>query len=265
MIGGAVRPIKVADQVVEELLDGLRAGELAAGDRLPAERELAARLGVSRTSLRDALRRLELLGHLEVRPGDGTYLRVPDSETLSVPFRTLVSTLPQGAADLLEFRSMLEPEVAALAAQRLSATGERQLLEVLERHRTLTPDSPRLRLVREDARFHDALAQMAGNTVVVQVLSTLRAMLTDVRLVALPAAGFERTLSDHQRIVQAVLAQDRDGARQAMRDHLEEVTLTYLRASSAASPPLQPPARRPDPPPARFPDSSEVPAPRSRP
>ncbi|MFC4455463.1 FadR/GntR family transcriptional regulator [Deinococcus sonorensis] len=228
MTAQRVKAVKIADQVVETLQDWFRTGDLTPGMRLPPERELAARLGVSRTSLRDALRQLELLGYLDARQGNGTYVRQPDGEAMSQPFRTLVRALPQNATDLLEFRRLLEPEVAALAAERLTARGRAALQASLQRQRAL-PDHSAL-LGREDARFHDVLAQEAGNTVVLRVLETLRDLLSDVRAISLPAAGSSRTVDDHERIIQAVLAQDRDGARQAMRAHLDDVAQTYARA-----------------------------------
>lgn len=234
MTRSPVRHVKVADQIADELLDWLRSGELPPGARLPAERELAGRFGVSRTSLRDAVRRLELLGYLDVRQGDGTYARAPDIETLSRPFRDLVHAWPQSAADLLEFRMLLEPEVAALAAERLSDAGAAELRASLARQQTLDRHSPRL--TREDVLFHDALAQIAGNTVVLRVLGTLRAVLQDMRTFALPAAKHEQTVRDHERIIQAVLARDRELARQAMREHLQDVIETYQKAVQDAQP-----------------------------
>ena len=230
MTGKQVKHIRVADQVTDELQDWFRSGELTPGMRLPPERELAARFGVSRTSLRDALRRLELLGYLDARQGDGTYVRVPGAEAMSQPFRNLVSTLPQNAADLLEFRSLLEPEVAALAAAHLTPESRLELIRSLERQRALPDQSPRLS--REDTLFHDALARAAGNTVVLRVLETLRDLLQDVRAISQPAAGAGRTVAEHERVVMAVLAQDQEGARRAMREHLEHVTHTYRLATA---------------------------------
>ncbi|WP_407572415.1 FadR/GntR family transcriptional regulator [Deinococcus altitudinis] len=229
-----VKHVKIADQVADELQDWFRSGELTPGMRLPPERELAARFGVSRTSLRDALRRLELLGYLDARQGDGTYVRVPGAEAVSQPFRSLVNTLPQNAADLLEFRMLLEPEVAALAAAHLTPESRLELTRSLERQRALPDLSPRLS--REDTLFHDALARAAGNTVVLRVLETLRDLLHDVRAVALPAAGAGRTVTEHQQIIQAVLALDQDGARQAMREHLHSVKETYRYAVESQRP-----------------------------
>ncbi|GGJ69217.1 FadR/GntR family transcriptional regulator [Deinococcus aquiradiocola] len=230
MTGKPVKAVKIADQVASQLQEWFQSGRLTPGTRLPPERELAAQFGVSRTSVRDALRRLELLGYLDARQGDGTYVRHPGGEAMSQPFRSLVSLVPQNAADLLEFRRLLEPEVAAMAAERLTAPGREALLACVARQRALPDHSPAL--ASEDAQFHDLLAQLAGNTVVLRVLETLRDLLRDVRIIALPAAGSSRTVDDHDRIVQAVLAQDRDGARQAMQAHLDDVSQTYARALS---------------------------------
>jgi GntR family transcriptional repressor for pyruvate dehydrogenase complex len=224
----AVKHLKIADQVVGALQEWLRSGELTPGMRLPPERELAARLGVSRTSLRDALRRLELLGYLDARQGDGTYVRVPGAEAVAQPFRNLVRTVPQNAADLLEFRMLLEPEVAALAAARLTPQARQELADSLSRQLALKDEDPNL--IHEDALFHDALARAAGNTVVLRVLETLRDLLRDVRATALPAAGSSRTVSEHGRIIRAVMAQDEDAARHTMRGHLQDVTRTYQKA-----------------------------------
>ena len=237
-----VKHMKVADQVTDELQEWFRSGELTPGMRLPPERELAARFGVSRTSLRDALQRLELLGYLDARQGDGTYVRVPGAEAVSQPFRNLVSTLPQNAADLLEFRTLLEPEVAALAAAHLTPESRQELTRSLERQQALPDRSPRL--IREDALFHDALARAAGNTVVLRVLETLRDLLHDVRTISLPAAGSGRTVSEHGHIVRAVLAQDQNAARQAMRAHLQDVAETYRVAIRSLQPGPHPPEQR---------------------
>ncbi|WP_229775992.1 FadR/GntR family transcriptional regulator [Deinococcus ruber] len=229
-----VKHVRIADQVVEALQDWFRASELLPGMRLPPERELAARFGVSRTSVRDALGRLELLGYLDIRQGDGTYVRRPDGETVSQPFRHLVNSLPDNAADLLEFRCMLEPEVAAMAALRLTPVGRKALLDSLERQQTLLDHSTRLS--REDVLFHKTLAQISGNTVVLRVLETLQSLMRDVHTVVLPVASAQATLEEHQRIIQAVLAQDRDGARQAMTAHLKGVTEAYLHATLSRCP-----------------------------
>src|SRR5690625_5250925 len=100
------------------MLEMIRDGVLKRGLRLPPERQLAEAFGVSRATLRDAVGRLQLLGYLEVRQGDGTIVRMPDGATLSLPFRNLLLSHAHLGEDLLEFRLLLEPEVAALAAQR---------------------------------------------------------------------------------------------------------------------------------------------------
>ncbi|MEW6420668.1 MAG: FadR/GntR family transcriptional regulator [Deinococcota bacterium] len=219
-----VRKVKLSDMVVSELLTLIRNGTYASGSRLPAERELSSRFKISRTSLRDAFRQLELLGYVEIRQGDGTYVRAPDSDTLSRPFQGLLAGSQQAALDLLEFRRMLEPEVAALAAQRATSKHQDAFACALERQREVAARGERLS--REDLAFHQLIAQTAGNTVTLQVLDTLRALLSDLRTSALPGHFPALTIAQHERIAAAILARDPEAARHAMLEHLTAVVET---------------------------------------
>ncbi|GMA14229.1 FadR family transcriptional regulator (plasmid) [Deinococcus metallilatus] len=216
-----VRKVKLSDTVASELLTLIRNGTYARGSRLPAERELSSRFNISRTSLRDAFRQLELLGYVEIRQGDGTYVRAPDSDTLSRPFQGLLAGSQQAALDLLEFRRMLEPEVAALAAQRARPEHAEAFQRALERQREAAARGERLS--REDLTFHQLVAQTAGNTVTLQVLGTLRALLSDLRTSALSGHFPAITLAQHERIAQAILTNDPAAARSAMLEHLNAV------------------------------------------
>lgn len=219
-----VRKVKLSDAVAEKLLVLIRDGTYPHGTRLPAERELSTLFGVSRASLRGAFRQLELLGQVEIRQGDGTYVRSPDAATLALPFRGLLSGSPQAALDLLEFRQLLEPEIAALAAQR--ATAEHAPLFERSLHQQRRAVAQGLRLSQEDLLFHQLIAQIAGNPIILDVLSTLRSLLSDLRTTALPGHLPEVTLAQHERIARAILAHDAPQARREMREHLAAVLET---------------------------------------
>lgn len=241
-----VRKPKLSETVAEELLALIRTGSYPAGSRLPPERELSRRFNISRASLRDAVRHLELLGHVEIRQGDGTYVRTPDGETLSLPFRGLLAGRPQAALDLLEFRRMLEPEVAALAAVRVRPEHADAFAESLARQREALSRGERLS--KEDLAFHGLISRTAGNLVTLQVLGTLRSLLSDLRTTALPGHLPDLTLAQHERIARAILARDPAGARAAMFEHLNAVVETSS-LPSPASTPSSPPAHtspRPD-------------------
>lgn len=219
-----VRRVKLSDTVVSELLVLIRNGTYPQGTRLPAERELSGLFGVSRASLRDAFRQLELLGLVEIRQGDGTYVRSPGADTLALPFRGLLTGSPQAALDLLEFRQLLEPEIAALAAQR--ATAEHAALFERSLHQQRRDAAQGLRLSQEDLLFHQLVAQIAGNPIILDVLSTLRSLLSDLRTTALPGHLPEVTIAQHERIAQAILSGDAPQARHEMREHLAAVLET---------------------------------------
>lgn len=223
-----VKKQRLPDSVVDRLLEVVRSGELSPGGRLPAERTLAAQLGVSRASLRNALSRLELMGVLEVRQGDGTFIRAPDTETLSLPFQGLLRGLPQTAQDLLEFRQILEPEAAALAATRATPQQIAALRACLEQqHLTATRG---VKLSEDDLRFHALIAQMVGNTVILRVLETLQHLMQNLRTHTLKGDRPELTLQEHALILTAIEARDPASARAAMAGHLATVVRTAAEA-----------------------------------
>lgn len=199
----------------------IRDGELTEGARLAPERELAGRFGVSRTTLRDAIRELELLGYLDVRQGDGTLVRRPDAAALAAPFLGLLRGQPQLAEDLIAFRRMLEPELAALAASRCDRADAAAL------ERSLARQSRRVAagrgLQEEDLAFHRLIARLAGNVTVLHVLHMLQSLLRELRLHLLTGANPERDLAQHSAIAGAVIRGDAEAARRSMIDHLEAV------------------------------------------
>ena len=219
--GLAVKRSKLSDEVVARLMRMIRDGQLQPGDRLPAERQLAQSFQVSRASLRDAIRHLELLGYVEVRQGDGTVVRLPDAATLSQPFQGLLEGHPQAATDLLQFRRMLEPEVAALAAERCTPRHAEHLDAAIATQRARVERGERLGI--EDVEFHQLIAGIAGNATVLQVIETLRSLLEEMRVKHLagdkPKLGFDH----HVRIARAIKDGDAVAASGVMREHLAAV------------------------------------------
>lgn len=231
-----VQPVKrqkLTESVAEELLSLIVRGGFQAGQRLPAERVLAEQMGVSRASLRDAVARLEVLGHVGVRHGDGIYVQAPSAATLCQPFVGLLTRVPQTTRDLLEFRRMLEPEVAALAAQRVTATQEAELWACLEAQSAAAARG--IKLVQEDLAFHTLIAGIAGNGVVTLVLGTLQELLHDLRERTLPGDLPAVTIADHRAIVQAIADRDPRRAQRAMATHLETVILNATDPHTAAA------------------------------
>lgn len=217
----AVKRQKLADAVTERLLAMIREGDLEPGAKLPAERDLAFQFGISRASLRDAIRHLELLGYLEVRQGDGTIVRMPDSLTLTQPFQHVLSSHPHLAIDLVNFRFLLEPEVAALAAKHCTEEDAVQLRDSLLKQHQLVDEGKRLS--SEDVRFHRLLARCARNITVLHVLDTLQALLNDLRTQLLTGDQPRLTLRQHKDIADAIICHDAEAAKTHMTRHLGAV------------------------------------------
>lgn len=209
--------------VVERMCELIRTGALLPGDRLPPERQLARELGVSRTSVRQGLQALAERGVVESRQGDGTY--VADELTASFPGDAILDVLNRERGvlgDILEFRRLLEPQIAALAARRIDPEGVAQLkVVVCDQQRALLAGREDSGL---DAEFHRLLAEYAGNRVLVRVMAALRATVDETRAAGLRTSGRRSaSVEGHLRLIDALEAGDADSARTAMERHINEI------------------------------------------
>ena len=220
MTAQPIKQQKLAASAAGELLALILRGEFVAGQRLPPERVLADQMNISRTSLRDGIARLEVLGHLEARQGNGVFVREPSAAHLTQPFQGMLIRSPQKLAHLLEFRQMIEPEVAAQAAARATPDQIAQLQSCLERQEDAC--ARHIKLSHEDMVFHSLIAQIAGNEVVVLVLETLRSLLTQLRNQVVGDQP-QVTISEHRALVEAIVSASPEAARQAMLVHMASV------------------------------------------
>jgi GntR family transcriptional repressor for pyruvate dehydrogenase complex len=216
-----VRRPKVYEQVAKQL-ERFILEKLKAGEKLPSERELAEMLQVSRSSIRDAIRSLELMGLVEPRQGAGTIVRERSAESPADPFSTALKRRRELVSELLDFRKMLEPPLAARAATHASPE------EVLEMEEILKRQEEKLALaepaIAEDAEFHYSIALASGNSVVLKVIDILMDLLRDTRERSLQVPGRqEKSLAGHRRILNAIRRRDAEAAKSAMRRHIEDV------------------------------------------
>jgi GntR family transcriptional regulator, transcriptional repressor for pyruvate dehydrogenase complex len=211
---------KLHDGVVEDMLTLIRQGEFKLGERLPTEPELSERFDVSRGTLRAAIQELARLGYVEVRQGDGTYLRSPDNETLVQPFQALLASEPFLASELLQLRRLLEPEIARLAAIKCTLADAEILRRLLEEQHLRTAKGETL--AAQDLAFHYEIARIANNNLVRKILTMLHSLLKDLRYQAL-LSDETKTVKQHQRIAEAIIKRDGDKARLEMEKHLESV------------------------------------------
>ena len=216
--------------VVERICGQIRAGALLPGDRLPPERQLARELAVSRTSVRQGLQALAERGVVESRQGDGTY--VADELTASFPGDAILDVLNRERGvlgDILEFRRLLEPQIAALAARRIDAAGiDRLKVVVCDQQRALLAGREDSGL---DAEFHRLLAECAGNRVLVRVMAAVRATVDETRAAGLRTSGRRSaSMEGHLRLLDALEAGDANAARAAMERHINEIGTHLLGA-----------------------------------
>ena len=217
----AVRKNKVYEEVAQQI-ERLILKKLRPGDKLPSERELAEMLKVSRSSIRDAIRGLELRGLVEPRQGAGTIVRESAVEPLANPFANALKRRKEMVSELLDFRKMLEPPLAARAATHASADEISEMEEILQRQET--KQSQGEPAVAEDAEFHYSVALASGNGVVLKVLDIIMDLLRDTRERSLQVEGRpQKSLAGHRRILAAIKRHDAEGAKSAMRRHIEDV------------------------------------------
>ena len=211
--------------VVEDVQRLILDGGLHPGDRLPAEHDLAAELGVSRGSLREGVRALVVLGILETRHGDGTYVTGLDPATLLAPLAFLAD-LPGDHAPLHAVRATLETQAAGLAALHTTDAQLARARDALdETARALASPAPDpARLVAADLAFHRAIADGSGNDVLAALLEALCGGLVRRRVWdELHEVAGSRTVEDHDAVLAAVSARDPDRARLRMAIHMVAV------------------------------------------
>jgi len=216
-----IRRNKVYEEVAKQI-ERLILKKLKPGDKLPSERELAEMLQVSRSSIRDAIRGLELMGLVDPRQGAGTIVREPSVESLTNPFSNALKRRQELVSELLDFRKMLEPPLAARAATHASADEISEMEEILQRQEAKLSDGEAA--IAEDAEFHYSIALASGNSVVLKVLDILMDLLRDTRERSLQVKGRpEKSLAGHRRILAAIRRRDAEAAKAAMRRHIEDV------------------------------------------
>lgn len=199
-------PAPLTEAAIDQIRGLILSGELQPGQRLPAEAELSAQVGVSRGSLREAVRALVSAGVLDVRRGDGTYVTDLSPELLLSGLGAAVELMGERSLlHLLETRRIIEPAVTALAAERAD---QRQLRQI-NRHLGLMAAAHSLEdLVRHDAHFHQAVAAASGNVVlssILQGISTVT-MRTRVWRGLIDDDARDRTIAEHRAIATAVAA-----------------------------------------------------------
>ncbi len=218
----SVRRHRLYEEIVQQFHALIRQGMLKHGDRLPSERELSEQFKVSRSSVREAIRSLELQGLVVSKRGSGTFI---NTEDLEATLDLVAANLNVGEAalqDVFEMRHLMEPHIAALAAQRATldeVEAMREILEEQQRQIDLGETG-----VESDTAFHFALASATHNSALIKVVSAVEDILQLSRDRSLQEPGRpQRSLASHCQILQMVEMGDVNGAQQAMDHHLTSV------------------------------------------
>jgi len=222
------RPVRTGnafEETVERLLQAIRLGVVGAGERLPSERELAERLGVSRVTLREAIRALSDAGYVESRRGryGGTFVH----DTLPAPPEPDGKVDAVSLEDALSLRYVLETGAAEMAAARSLSPADRQhLTGTLAEAASADLDDYR----RKDSRLHLAIAEVTASGSLTTAMADARTRVNQLldRIPLLPP-NLEHSNAQHEAIVDAILAGDAPAARRAMAEHIEG-TASLLRA-----------------------------------
>ncbi len=217
----AIRRNKVYEAVARQI-EALILEKLKPGDKLPPERELAEMFGVSRSSIRDAIRSLELSGLVEPRQGIGTVVCEVTADSLLNPLVNALNRKQELVTELLEVRMMIEPPLAARAAGHASEDEIREMEDILRRQAEKMTRGEMT--IEEDSEFHYTIAMASGNSVVLKVLDLLMDLLRETRERSLQVPGrAQRSLAGHRQILAAIRKGDAKAAEAAMRHHIEDV------------------------------------------
>lgn len=216
-----VRTTLTAD-ICRKMVSQLIGGIWGEGEKIPAERELCLKLGVGRASLREALKALEIMGMIETRLGDGTYV-CKRSDFFSRPLLwAIVSSSEADARELIEARTVIEVELAGLAAEHATEEHLQQIGEHLDR--MVKAKKKPEEFVRADVDFHLAIGRAASNGILMNALHLIRNLLHEWIMGAVTAKGVpDKACAQHRRLLAAIKSQDRAAARKEMRRHLQDM------------------------------------------
>jgi GntR family transcriptional regulator, transcriptional repressor for pyruvate dehydrogenase complex len=223
----------LSEQVVEQLQQLVFDRHLKTGDRLPGERELCEKFGVSRTVIREATRIMAQRGILIIQPGRGTYVTLPSQENIALAIELFARATNTPMASLVELRRALEPEIAALAASRVNSEHLQRLQVCIDEMDRCIEDPDGY--IRADHGFHSTLAEATGNPLFIAISSVIVNLAQSARKKMFEVDGApERGQDYHRRILKFVSEGDCAKARSEMLNHLIQVDHDVSKAEEVA-------------------------------
>lgn len=223
MILKPIKTPKVYEQIVDQISQQIAQGHLKPGDRLPSERELVERFKVSRASIREALSALVMMGLVEVRSGEGTYIRRVNAESVVTPLAWMLVIEKNTDLELYESRKIIEVQAAGLAAERANIDDFNDMFEALE---TMRKNLKLHHLGEEpDHNFHYAIAKAAHNKILLRLMTTLsdtlrKSLKSNRSKIFEHEDSPQKLFNEHFQIYEAIKNRDVEKAQKLMMDHL---------------------------------------------
>jgi len=229
-VGPVLRERRLSDKVAEMIRQTILGQQLPPGTPLPSERQLGEQFGVSRTVIREAVRALAAKGIVDVRSGSGLRVASMDNSTALESLSWFIRGGQLEYEKVHEVRSTIEVEMAGLAAQRRTEK-QLQALQACHAHfESVANDIAQATVT--DIEFHDLIAHATQNDLFTVLLGSIGDALIEIRRETLADGSGQETIDAHARILDCIAARDREGARAAMRDHLETVETLWEKRNS---------------------------------
>jgi len=226
-----IKPQRITEKIVEQIKDGIGSGDFSAGEKLPPEREMAEQMGVSRSSIREALQILDHTGFVQIIQGRGTFVKEVGRATLTDPLWDLLRNSQSRYQDIYEFRMAIEVWAAGKAAERISqqeSAGLDRIVTAMRRH--VERSEP---ITELDAEFHLAISKASRNSVYYHVSTTVFHLISEVtrqshEYLFQNPEDQKVLLDDHEAISRAISNHDSHQARLLMQQHLGRVERIFI-------------------------------------
>jgi GntR family transcriptional repressor for pyruvate dehydrogenase complex len=215
---------KVIDYINEQVLNE----KLGKGDRVPSERDMVELLGIGRNSIREALKILDILGVVDRRQGEGTFIKDRFDKWFSKPMSVAIMLSDTSKKEIFEFRNMIEVEIASLAAERIT---DDEIKELTECYDNMINTEDQEISTEYDMKFHSILAKASKNIIIINSYNAMDYMLDlfiyEIRVSAFSNEGSEIAARVHKDLYRAVIARNPILASKAMKEHMEVIRRYY--------------------------------------
>ncbi len=216
-----IKRIRLSESIIKAIKEMIVEDKFEPGDKFYSENELTKKLQVSRASVREAIRILEVTGQVTVRQGKGVYITDTTTEKLQ-PFISWLKNNEQSISDIFEVNLIIEPKAAGLAAQKADSDDIRKMEEICTRFEFHAKSNNTAETINHDRDFHRCLAKATKNSTLHVLVESMTVSFPDGGISSLHTPGrTEKTIHEHRTIIKAIKNKDKDGAEKAMISHLE--------------------------------------------